>query len=933
MKILKCHVDDFGKLHDLDLDFENGGSIKEICAPNGWGKSTLAAFIRSMFYGFSPNQSRKVLENDRLRYLPWNKGVCGGNLTFSVGSKKYRIYRTFGKKAGEDTFVLHNADTNLPTDDYSSNLGEELFKIDRDSFIKTIFVEHTEVNVASSTNSINAKIGGISNVENDLKNLDDALEKCKNYINNNSDGRKTGKLHMIKDEIIRYRRICDEKDTLDKAITAHKKEKDSILEELNKLHERQKEITEEQKKLADHKQLLEQADRYRELLGNEKSAGENYEKSLEYFDGGVTAWDTVNDLYETNESLKDVLRKKEEAENRKTFVAPEDEENYKAESAALQERIAGLDRSIQDAEEGLAKVKSERDTAYEEYSALKTEVLKIEGELESRDREKSVLEENAAGEMKKADKAAMKLREAEEYYASLLRKKEEYELQARLQQKEASDRAAAVNRRAVITAGISAVLLIAGIILLVLKVSAAAGAVLAALGLIGLMAGVLMKISSKHAVYSDSLPGYGPAGDEERERARKAAEEYSRELDEQNEAARKARQKISAFEESGSDKKRSLEAKREKLAVLSSGYENRRQAYDDTREAVNGFRRELAEAKARLASNEDNHRKIAVESAGNETRRLEDLKNLTNKAGEITATLLDNINACIREKFMVPSSGAPAVFDEKINEIRKNIQQAESLKSIYDEAVSKASEFAGNNPAAAKLAETASGQEDFYKDYQQDRPENNGTTAVEPADDPSSDPLNAELDAIESARNELMDRLNVSRNELDNIIQSRDEVSEAEELLKGLEEEFAEGKKKLETVKKTKAFLESSRESFISGHMSPVQKNFDKYYEMLTGEKQTVLTLNAHMELMLMVGSDEKKTEALSSGYRDLIGLCFRMALADEMFKNEKPFIILDDPLSNLDDDKVEHGRDFIGRLSEEYQIIYLTCNNARKLS
>ena len=32
----------------------------------------------------------------------------------------------------------------------------------------------------------------------------------------------------------------------------------------------------------------------------------------------------------------------------------------------------------------------------------------------------------------------------------------------------------------------------------------------------------------------------GPAGDEERERARKAAEEYSRELDEQNEAARKA---------------------------------------------------------------------------------------------------------------------------------------------------------------------------------------------------------------------------------------------------------------------------------------------------------------------------------------------------------------------------------------------------------
>ena len=50
MKLIRCHIENFGILHDFDYVFNAG--INVIHAENGWGKSTLASFIRVMFYGF-----------------------------------------------------------------------------------------------------------------------------------------------------------------------------------------------------------------------------------------------------------------------------------------------------------------------------------------------------------------------------------------------------------------------------------------------------------------------------------------------------------------------------------------------------------------------------------------------------------------------------------------------------------------------------------------------------------------------------------------------------------------------------------------------------------------------------------------------------------------------------------------------------------------
>ena len=51
MKLIQCHIENFGGLSDVDFSFEDGLTV--LYQPNGFGKSTLAAFIKAMFYGFS----------------------------------------------------------------------------------------------------------------------------------------------------------------------------------------------------------------------------------------------------------------------------------------------------------------------------------------------------------------------------------------------------------------------------------------------------------------------------------------------------------------------------------------------------------------------------------------------------------------------------------------------------------------------------------------------------------------------------------------------------------------------------------------------------------------------------------------------------------------------------------------------------------------
>ncbi len=176
MKLIKCYVSSFGKLKDFSFDFSDG--INTFKEDNGWGKSTLATFIKAMFYGLNGTGKRSVAENERLKYKPWNSTeTFGGYVEFFRNGKSFRIERYFGNKDSEDTVKLTDLETGKVFSS-ENDLGKRIFEIDEEGFLSTTYFSQRDFQIKSNT-SLTAKYNAICEIQ-DSDAFDRAVEKVEN---------------------------------------------------------------------------------------------------------------------------------------------------------------------------------------------------------------------------------------------------------------------------------------------------------------------------------------------------------------------------------------------------------------------------------------------------------------------------------------------------------------------------------------------------------------------------------------------------------------------------------------------------------------------------------------------------------------------------------------------------------------------------------
>ena len=231
MKLLRCYIENFGKIHHYTLYFESGLTL--VNENNGFGKSTVAAFIKAMFYGF-PKSSRTLEKNERKRFTPWQGGVFGGHLDFSIDQKVYRIERTFGASPKEDHFRLFTLEPVSICNDFTENIGFEIFKMNADSFEKTVFMQQANRIDGFSTNEINSTMAKMVDDITDLESYHSALRILKSnrskIVSNkgtegslkkiNEDIHKTEiKLHQIKQQKDQLKRLQEEQVKINDAIS------------------------------------------------------------------------------------------------------------------------------------------------------------------------------------------------------------------------------------------------------------------------------------------------------------------------------------------------------------------------------------------------------------------------------------------------------------------------------------------------------------------------------------------------------------------------------------------------------------------------------------------------------------------------------------------------------------------------------------------
>ena len=176
MKLISCHIDNFGLFSNFDFDFNE--NICNINKENGWGKTTLATFIKVMFYGMSAKGRNKEYVALRSKYKSWNSdGLFGGALEFETEKNRYRIVRNFGAQPDKDVFKLYNLSTNLESNDYSQNIGYELFGVGEETFEMTTFFPQSAL-ISSVTDDIRANLSGIKTNNDDV----DKFTKANNSI-------------------------------------------------------------------------------------------------------------------------------------------------------------------------------------------------------------------------------------------------------------------------------------------------------------------------------------------------------------------------------------------------------------------------------------------------------------------------------------------------------------------------------------------------------------------------------------------------------------------------------------------------------------------------------------------------------------------------------------------------------------------------------
>ncbi len=140
----------FGCLQGDTLEFPDGMTV--LTAPNGSGKSTWCAFLRTMLYGLDTRQrDKKGTPADKNRYRPWNGAPMEGLLVCEQDGRTLELRRTSSSGMPMGDFSAVYLDTGLPVPGMTGeNAGELLTGISREVFDRSVFFRQTALAVTQS---------------------------------------------------------------------------------------------------------------------------------------------------------------------------------------------------------------------------------------------------------------------------------------------------------------------------------------------------------------------------------------------------------------------------------------------------------------------------------------------------------------------------------------------------------------------------------------------------------------------------------------------------------------------------------------------------------------------------------------------------------------------------------------------------------------
>ena len=847
MKILSCYIANFGCIKNKEYKFNE--HLNAFCEDNGQGKSTLAAFIKAMFYGL-PKSSNKSF--DREHYIPFDNIEASGNILFVYNNKEYKIERTFFKNIKDDDIKIY--ENGKINNDLLPTPGEIIFGLDLESFNRTMFIYSNDLEI-NSTDNINSKMSHY--VEDSTFDLNEVIDKLDKYKKK-----------------LKPSRLADEKGLIaDVTNTISKKNDDlnNLYDIKNNLNLKYKLFNDLNNEINELNDQLSKAASINEIINN---------------------WNRYD---EYNEQIDNEKKEIEHFKNKYPYNMPNDEElkineNNLNEMNNINTKKSSIDLTQLEKDKlikysSLFKEIPSKDTISEYTSFINDYYQKKNYKIEELNQNEIIIYNKYIN--KNIDDSIFdQLNDFKNEYVETKKQFDQtpnYIIKKTLETKKKKSY-------------LPLILLIISILIIILGIG------------LGFINNLLFIISGIGLIL---LFGTG----------------FIYLKNQINDKQLYINEEIPNIEKEKLNKKLNLIINKIDTIIMQYGFSSSLNESVDV--ALTLFKNEYD----RYKEIKDKYNKIINQKENNQKdinfleEKIKSFFNQYNFQETNYNLALQNLIASINEYQNLKNKKEN--IDNKINELDKKYS---SIKDSLDKFISKyhinqdvksyidtvrvdKGVLDKNNTNLNNLMNNLNNFVEEKKLY--NRPEN-----IEKID---TNIITKQL----SEKNELLsrkkDEIANDELEIEKIDTYNNEILESKEKLQEL-------KYKYKIVDETIKSIKGAEETLKHKYIEPMLNKFNQYSSMLGKIINEEINMDSDYNLSVIHNGKEKNYRHLSSGQLSLCALCYRLSIIDNIFKEDKPFIIMDDIFVNLDENNLIKAIELLKKLSNQRQIIYFTCHESRNI-
>ena len=824
MKLISCYIENFGNIRQRSFDFKEG--LTSYCEHNGYGKTTLASFLKAMFYGLKQTRANDKELGERARFYPFEGGKFGGNVTFEKDGVTYKIERFFGEKsATQDNTTVYANDVIISAED----LGKEFFGMDEQSFLRTVFLNSSDTE-SGATGDISRMLNGFVD-DADFEGAKKILEKQqKEYKAGRGRGGKIDEKH---DAVLRLKENIENKEKINGELNRKYEERKVLADTVAQLEERGSSFR-------DRNLVLQKWDTYDGFVSDAEGERKKLALIEEKYPAGLPEEEEIKELKQHSEGLNLANERRASA-------------SFPTDKAIRLEELSARFKQGTPTEEDISSVNG----TVAELIRLDAEIANLQGLTKGSTESKFAVRVPENDEVKRYGEKVALLRDKRSKPAN----------------------SGSSGKKIALFAAVLAVMALGGGGALMYLKYLMYGGILLGVGAVLAFAGIF-------AYFKGQINNMSAV--------------TSKEITELETDIRGFLARFGYYSDGGVD----------------VDYNNLARDYE-----IYNSNKEEREKNEQLLAQKREDAEAAKSKVLTFLRRY-------GFSGENTQSDLTRLGVLVAEYAALneEKEGFSARFEASGAEIEKLTQSVNEILEKYSIGQNKnlgglLAEIERDRAEYERLEDNVKRLEKKASDYR----EENGL-------DERPDEGDEDVRGIDAELSKKRDELSLLDREISDDEGAVERLAELKEELDNALEEESLLKRKHTLIVKTLELLERAESNLKDKYISPVKNSFLNYSNLLESVLGEKVTFDKDFKVKFERGGENRSDAHLSSGQKSLCALCLRLALIDNMYKVEKPFIIMDDPFVHLDGEHMVRAEALLKALSKDRQIIYFCCHESRKI-